>query len=453
MAGIFKSYDIRGIVPDQLTTGDAYRIGKAAVAYFKAKCVAVGRDARITSPDMAAALCAGINAAGADALDLGMGPTPISYFAAGSFGRKVVQGAIQVTASHNPAQYCGFKFTKANAWPMSYDTGIDEVEKLYLKDLPPLAKKPGKTRAVNIRRDYMRKCRQVADLDRRRPLRVAIDTGNGVTGDWLPDLLKGLPIKAVPLFWKPDGRFPNHEANPLKEENIKDLQAAVIKHKCDVGVAFDGDGDRVAFVDENGCAIPGDIAGALMAQVLLKREGRKIGTVLYDVRATRALAEVVKEAGGRAIQTRVGHSHIKAGMRREKAIMAAELSGHYYFRDFFYSDSGETAMFLILSLLSQSRQTASELVAPLTRFHHTGEVNFHVADARKTLKIVEKKFAGRAKKISKIDGVSIDMGDHWFNLRPSNTEPVVRLNLESLVSRKQMAEKRKELSAVIKGTA
>jgi len=452
MAGIFKSYDIRGIVPEQLTTGDAYRIGKAAAAYFKAKCIAVGRDARITSPDMSAALCAGINAAGADALDLGMGPTPISYFAAGSFGRKKIQGAIQVTASHNPAQYCGFKFTKADAWPMSYDTGIDEVEQLYLKDLPELARKRGKTRTVNIRRDYIRQCRRVADLDRKRPLKVAIDTGNGVTGAWLPDLLKGLPIKPIPLFWKPDGRFPNHEANPLKEENLKDLQAAVVKRKCDLGVAFDGDGDRVAFVDEEGAAIPGDLAGALMAQVLLKRE-KKTGTVLYDVRATRALAEVVREAGGRAIETRVGHSHIKAGMRREKALMAAELSGHYYFRDFYYSDHGETAMFLIFTLLSQSGKRASELVAPLKQFHHTGEVNFHVADARKTLENVEQLYASRAKSISKIDGISIDLGDYWFNLRPSNTEPVVRLNLESLVSREQMNEKRAEVSAAIQGTA
>lgn len=452
MAGVFKSYDIRGIVPEQLTTGDAYRIGKAAAAFFKAKCIAVGRDARLSSPDMAAALCAGINAAGCDALDLGIGPTPISYYAAGSLGRKKVQGAIQVTASHNPAEYCGFKFTKADAWPMSYDTGLNEVERLHGKDLPSLAKKCGKTRCLNIRKAYVQHCRRVADLDPGRTLKVAIDTGNGVTGAWLPDLLKGLPVKAVPLFWKPDGRFPNHEANPLKEENIKDLKAAVLKHRCDLGVAFDGDGDRVAFVDEQGCAIPGDLAGALMAKVLLGRE-KKLATVLYDVRATRALASVVQEAGGRAIETRVGHSHIKAGLRREKAVMAAELSGHYYFRDFFYSDNGETAMFLILSLLSRSGKPASELVAPLKRFHHTGEINFHVANAQKTLEIIEQQYAGKAKGISKIDGVTIDLGDWWFNLRPSNTEPVVRLNLESLVSREQMDAKKAEVSAAIQATA
>jgi phosphomannomutase len=218
-----------------------------------------------------------------------------------------------------------------------------------------------------------------------------------------------------------------------------------------VGVAFDGDGDRVAFVDERGVAVPGDLAGALMAKVLLEQEGG--GTVLYDVRATRALAEVVREAGGRAIETRVGHSHIKAGLRREKAVMAAELSGHYYFRDFFYSDNGETAMFLILTLLSRSGKKASELVAPLKRFHHTGEINFHVANARKTLEIIEQQYAGKSKGISKIDGVTIDLGDWWYNLRPSNTEPVVRLNLESLVSREQMDAKKAEVSAAIQATA
>jgi phosphomannomutase len=213
-------------------------------------------------------------------------------------------------------------------------------------------------------------------------------------------------------------------------------------------LAFDGDGDRVAFVDERGAAVPGDLAGALMAKLLLQQEGG--GTVLYDVRATRALAEVVRESGGRAIETRVGHSHIKAGLRREKAVMAAELSGHYYFRDFFCSDNGETAMFLILTLLSGSGKRMSELVAPLQRFFHSGEINFHVADAARTLAAVEARYAPQAKSVSKADGVSMDLGSWWFNLRPSNTEPVVRLNLESLKSKAEMDEKLAEVTAAIK---
>jgi phosphomannomutase len=446
MAGIFKSYDVRGLVPQQLTTGDAYKIGKAAASFLKGKTLAVGRDARIQSPAMSAALIAGINSAGCDCIDLGMNPTPMTYYATGVLGKKL-QGAIQVTASHNPAQYNGFKFTRGGALPMSYETGISDIEALVKDDKPDLAVKTGKTTIKNLRAGYIKHCLQFADL--RKPLKIAIDTGNGVMGDILPAILKGLPLKVVPLFFKPDGRFPNHEANPLKAENLVDLQKAVVDKGCDAGVAFDGDGDRVAFVDENGVAVPGDIAGALMAQVLLKKN--KGAKVFYDVRATKSLPEAIKAAGGVALESRVGHSHIKAGLRREKAVMAAELSGHYYFRDFFYSDSGETAMFLVLSLLSQSDSSMSELVRPLTRYFHTGEINFEVHDANKVIAAAEAKYGPQAK-ISKIDGVSLDMGSWWFNLRMSNTEPVVRLNLESLTSKEEMEAKKEEVSALIKGT-
>jgi phosphomannomutase len=446
MGGIFKSYDIRGTVPDQVTTGDAYRIGKAAVGHLKAKTLAVGRDARIHSPEFSAALIAGINAAGADCYDLGMNPTPMTYFATGMLGRQL-QGAIQVTASHNPAQYNGFKFTKGGALPMSYDSGLAEMETLYKQDEPGLGKSKGKTVLKNLRGSYIKHCRRFANLP--RPLKIAIDTGNGVMGDILPELLKGLPLKVTPLFFKPDGRFPNHEANPLKSENLVDLQKAVVDKKCDIGVAFDGDGDRVAFVDETGAAVPGDLAGALMAQVLLsKHPGAK---VFYDIRATKALPEAIAAAGGVALESRVGHSYIKAGLRREKALMAAELSGHYYFRDFFYSDSGETAFFLVLSLLSQGSKKTSELITPLKRYFHTGEINFEVHDAVKAISAAEQKYGPSAKNVSKVDGVSIDLGGWWFNLRMSNTEPVVRLNLESLRSQAEMEEKQAEVSKLISG--
>jgi phosphomannomutase len=445
MAGIFKSYDVRGKVPEQLTTGDAYRIGKATAAFLKARTLAVGRDARLQSPAMAAALMAGINAAGCDCIDLGRNPTPMTYYATGALGKQL-QGAIQVTASHNPSEYNGFKFTRGGALPMSYDTGINAIEALYKEDKPDLAKKRGKITVRNLRAGYIKLCRQFADI--KRPLKVAIDTGNGVTGDILPAVLKGLPLKIVPLFFKPDGRFPNHEANPLKAENIVDLQKAVVEKKCDIGVAFDGDGDRIAFVDETGEAVPGDVAGALMAQVLLQRN--KGGKAFYDVRATRALPEAIEKAGGIALESRVGHSHIKAGMRREGAIMAAELSGHYYFRDFYYSDSGETAFFLVLSLLSQGSAKMSELVKPLKCYFHSGEINFEVHDAAKVLAAAEAKYAATAKKISKVDGVNIDCGSWWFNLRMSNTEPVVRLNLESVASKEEMEAKKAEVIQLIK---
>jgi len=445
MAGIFKSYDVRGKVPEELSTGDAYRIGKAAAAYLKARTLAVGRDARLQSPAMSVALMSGINAAGCDCIDLGLNPTPMTYYATGVLG-KLLQGAIQVTASHNPAEYNGFKFTRGGALPMSYETGISEVENLYQRDLPLLAGKRGRITVRNLRPGYIKLCRQFADLQ--RTLKVAIDTGNGVTGDILPAMLKGLPLKVVPLFFKPDGRFPNHEANPLKPENLVDLQKAVVEKKCDLGVAFDGDGDRIAFVDESGAAVPGDVAGALMAQRMLQRNPG--GKVFYDVRATRALPEAVRAAGGVALETRVGHSHIKAGLRREEAVMAAELSGHYYFRDFFYSDSGETAFFLVLSLLSRSGTKMSELVKPLRRYFHSGEINFEVRDAAQVLAAAEEKYAGQAKSISKVDGINIDCGSWWFNLRMSNTEPVVRLNLESVASAEEMEARKAEVSQLIK---
>lgn len=445
MGGIFKSYDIRGVVPEQLTTGDAYRIGKAAAAYFKAKTLAVARDARIHAPEMSAALIAGITAAGADAIDLGMNPTPMTYYAAGQLGKEL-QGAIMCTASHNPSQYNGFKFTRGGALPMSYDTGLSDVEALYKKDQPGLGKTRGKVQLKNMRAGYIKHCLQFAAI--KRPLKIAIDTANGVMGDILPEILKRVPqIKCVPLYFKPDGRFPNHDANPLHLENLADLQKAVLKNKCDLGVAFDGDGDRVAFVDETGVPIPGDIAGAMMAQALLAKNPKS--KVFYDVRATKSLPEAIVAAGGVALESRVGHSHIKAGMRAQKAVMAAELSGHYYFRDFYYSDSGESAFFLVLSLLSQGTLKASERVRPLQRYHHTGEINFEVHDAAKVIAAAEAKYGSAAKSVSKVDGVSVDLGSWWFNLRMSNTEPVVRLNLESLVSRDEMETRKAELSKLI----
>lgn len=447
MAGIFKSYDVRGLAPGEINTGVAYRMGKATAAYLKARALAVGRDARLSSPDIAAALAAGMASTGCDVLDLGMGPTPVTYFASGHLGGGKLQGAIQVTASHNPAEYNGFKFTKRDALPMSYDSGLADVEKLFGQDLPKLGQRRGRIRKLDLRAQYVRHCRRFARLDPKRPLKVAIDTGNGVSGAIMPELLKGLPLKVAPLFWKPDGRFPNHEPNPLKEENLRALQETVRREGCALGVAFDGDGDRVTFVDEQGRTIPGDLAGALMARELLEEQGP--GVVFHDVRATRALAEVVREHGGRPIETRVGHSHIKAGLRRENALMAAELSGHYYFRDFYYSDNGEAAMFLVLSVLSHSGRSASELVAPLRRFFHSGETNFTVKDPAGTLAAIESQFALRAQRVSKVDGLTLDFGSWWFNLRPSNTEPVVRLAVESLKSREEMEARKAELAAAI----
>jgi phosphomannomutase len=279
---------------------------------------------------------------------------------------------------------------------------------------------------------------------------VAIETGNGVLGASLPALLRGLPIKVIPLLFKPDGRFPVHEPNPLKLENLELLRRTVREKKCDVGIAFDGDGDRLAMVDEKGEPIPGDMLLCLMAGELLKRE-RKGTAVLYDLRSSKAVARAIEAAGGRPVETRVGHSHIKAALRREKAVFAGELSGHYYFRDFYCSDSGEMALFAVLSLLSSQDRPISELIAPHRIYHHTGEINFEVENADAILAAVKAKYSASAGRIYELDGVSVDMGDWWFNLRKSNTEPVVRLNLESLVSAAHRDEKKAEVLALIRG--
>lgn len=442
MAGIFKSYDIRGTVPDQLSSGDAYRIGRAASGFFKQRPVAVARDARIHAPALTAALISGLNDGGSDVIDLGMGPTPLSYFAAGQLGSKRVAGAVMCTASHNPADYGGFKFTGPDAKPISYETGINQIEELYRDDKPGVADKRGKAKKLDLYPAYCRRLRRFAKW--KRTLKIAVDGGNGVIGARFAELVRGLPLKVVPLYFKPDGRFPNHEANPLKLENLRDLQEAVRAKKCDVGVAFDGDGDRVAFVDETGRPVPGDLAGVLMARVLLAKE--ESGIVFYDIRSSRIVAEAVRAAGGTPLPSRIGHSHIKAALRAQKAVMAAELSGHYYFRDFFHSDSGETAMFLILSLLGSGQAPLSAYVRDLRRYHHSGEHNFHVAGAHAALAALEKEYGPRAKTVEKIDGVTFDLGSWWFNLRPSNTEPVVRLNLESLASAEEMNAKLAELT-------
>jgi phosphomannomutase len=333
---------------------------------------------------------------------------------------------------------------------MSTGSGLEEVERLYHKDLPALGKKRGKVRSMKVLPQYIRFLRGFARLNPKRKLKIAIDCGNGVSGAILPGLLAGLPLQVVKLFWKPDGRFPNHEPNPLKIENLAILRETVRKGSCDLGVAFDGDGDRVAFVDELGEPVPGDLAGALMAQALLQDPVRAGGCVLYDVRATRALPEAIRQAGGDSRETRVGHSHIKANLRQApKGIMAAELSGHYYFKDFYYSDSAELALFLVLNLLSGASKPASQLVAPLKRYHHTGEINFEVHDIGRTLEAAEKAFGGGGAKVSKTDGLTVDLGAWWFNLRPSNTEPVVRLNLESLRSAEEMQLKFEAVKKVI----
>lgn len=438
--GIFKAYDIRGIVPDELNEESACRIGWAFATYLKARKICIGMDMRPSSPGMADAVARGASLAGSDVVMLGMVETPVINFVTASRG---LDGGIMVTASHNPAGYNGFKMCRANAVPLSGDEGIPAVEELFNSvnpndesSLVSLTGKTGKVENIDIWPAYITHAKKSLDL--KRPLKVVVDAGNGMAGVSFPKFIDGTPVEVIPMYFEPDGTFPNHEANPLKEENTEDLRKRVIQEKADVGLAFDGDADRVCFVDENGHTISCDMVTALLAMEFLSRKRGE--AVLYDLRSSKAVAETIKELGGRPIRCRVGHAFIKQDLRREDGVFAGELSGHYYFRDNFYTDSGLIAAGAVLSLLSREKRPLSSMIAPLRRYHSSGEINSRVSDPDKTIALLEEKY-GSGAKVDHLDGLTVDMGNWWFNVRKSNTEPVLRLNLEA-DSDEMMVEKR-----------
>jgi len=420
---VFKAYDVRGTYPDQVDEALFEKIGLAAVPVLKAKTVVVGRDMRPSGVPLAKAMIAGLTKAGADVIDIGMASTPMVYFATAFFG---AGAGVQITASHNPAEYNGCKFCREDAIPVAYDTGMAEMEQRIRAGTLPAAARAGKVETRPIGAEYLK--RLLSFRENIAPLKVVIDAGNGVMGAFLPALCAELPCRVTPLFWEPDGTFPNHEANPLKEENMRDLVKKVRELGADLGVAFDGDGDRCMVVDETGAIIPADFITALMARVMIGRE--KGATILYDLRSSWVCKEEVEKHGGKPSMCRVGHSFIKAQMRETKAIFAGELSGHFYFRDMHYTDNAELAMLSVLNLLSKERKKLSELVAPLHRYAASGEINFEVADKDGAMAAVEREF-GPGGEVKKLDGLSVIHRDWWCNVRPSNTEPVLRLNLEA----------------------
>lgn len=423
MAGIFKAYDIRGTYPDQLNEDIAYKIGYAAVSVLQAETIVVGRDMRESGVELSKALIRGINDAGANVIDIGMASTPMVYF--GVVHWKACAG-VQVTASHNPAEYNGFKFCGKMAVPVSFDTGLDQVEKLVKGNLP---QQPGKTGGVETREieaDYRAHLLKFADEI--KPLTAVVDAGNGVMGAFLPALFEKLPVDLIPLFFEPDGTFPNHEANPLKEENMRDLIAKVKETGADLGIAFDGDGDRSMYVDENGTIIPADFVTALIAGEMLEREPG--ATICYDLRSSKVTPEVIKAAGGVPVETRVGHSFIKQTMREKKSIFAGELSGHFYFRDTFTTDNAEMAAIQVLSIISKSGKKLSGLIAPFKKYFASGEINFEVEDTAEKLAELKATYADCLEQYE-LDGLTMKFKDWWFNVRASNTEPVLRLNLEA----------------------
>jgi len=421
---IFKAYDIRGVYGEELTAEAGRRIGRAVARWLRASELAVGRDARPSSPELSSALIEGIRDEGVGVVDLGLVSTPMLYFGVDVLG---LGGGIMVTASHNPARYNGLKVCREHAIPVGGDSGLQEIEALARESAPPRAPRGG-LRNEDVRAGYVRHVRSIGARCPR--LRVAIDCGNGMASVGLEPLLAELPLETERLYFEPDGTFPNHEADPLKLENLRDLIAAVKRTGADFGVAFDGDADRAMFVDERGEPIGADLMTGVLARALLRSHGG--GRVLYDLRSSRATAEAITEAGGTPEMCRVGHAFIKAQMRASGAVFAGELSGHFYFRfspDLVHDD-GVTAFAALLDVLAGEGKPLSALVDPLRRYAASGEINRRSRDIPGLLAALEADHAGRAE-ISKLDGLLVRYPDWWFNVRASNTEPVVRLNLEA----------------------
>jgi phosphomannomutase len=442
--GIFKAYDVRGRVPGELDAERAYDIGRAAARFFSADVLAVGRDARPHSPELGEALVRGLNDEGTDVLDLGLVSTPMLYFGVEHLG---AGGGIMVTASHNPAEYNGFKLCREHAIPVGEASGLREIERLVseVRGAAP-AKERGSRRDVEVREAYVE---HVFPSGVELPaLRVAIDCGNGMASVGLDPLLERLPLSVERLYFEPDGTFPHHEADPLKVENLREVSEAVRRVGADFGVGFDGDGDRAVFVDETGRPVSSDLMTTLLARQQLRRHPG--GRVLYDLRSSRVVAEEIERAGGTPAMCRVGHSFVKAQMREEDAVFAGELSGHFYFRfsPALVADDGTAAFVALLQLLAEEGGPLSRLVAPLRRYAASGEINSRVSDPARVIEAIEREHRG-APEVSRLDGLLVRYGDWWFNLRPSNTEPVLRLNLEA-DTEEEMVRHRDQLLARIK---
>ncbi len=441
---LFKAYDIRGIVPDELDAKKAYAIGRASAHFIADGPIAVGRDARSHSPELTAALIDGILDEGIDVIELGLTATPMLYFGVETLN---AAAGIMVTASHNPGEYNGFKICRAHAVPVGEDTGLREIEALLdARQVAPKAVTRGRSTSFDVGDGYTEHALAVGENF--PSLKVAIDCGNGMASVGLEQILEKLPIEVVRLYFEPDGRFPNHEADPLKVENLADVSAAVVREGADFGVAFDGDGDRAVFVDGDGVPISADLATALIARHLLAREPGAL--VLYDLRSSRVVAEEIERSGGVAKMCRVGHSFVKAQMREEGAIFAGELSGHLYFRfsDNLIADDGTAAFIAMLDVLGREGRPLGDLIEPLRRYSASGEINSRVADVDFVIDTIEKEHS-QAPELSRLDGLLVRYPTWWFNLRPSNTEPVLRLNLEADTT-DEMERRRDEMLARVK---
>jgi phosphomannomutase len=440
---LFKSYDVRGIYPSEIDDDVAYGIGRCFVALLGAKRIAVGRDMRQSGVALFEAFARGATEAGADVIDVGLVSTDALYFAVGKYE---LDGGVMITASHNPAQYNGMKFTRSQAQAISLDTGLSAIrDRLVAGVLPPKAATPGTISHRNILDDFAEHCLSFVDRAKIKPFKIAIDAGNGMAGETVPYVFKKLPCEVVPLFFELDGSFPNHPASPIEPENMADLQAAVRANGCDLGVAFDGDADRMFIVDEKGDLIDGTTVTALVAiNTLKKYPGSK---VLFNLICSRSVPELIEQNGGVPVRSQVGHSIIKKVMREEDVVFGGEHSGHFYFRDNWYADSGMIALLQCLELFSEANKPVSEVIAPIDTRSRSGEINSTVKDIPSKLAEIQGYYAGA--QIDHLDGITISYPDWWMNIRPSNTEPLLRLNVEG-DTHELMAQHRDEVLALIR---
>jgi len=444
---IFKAYDIRGLYPGDLDERIAQEIGRAFVSYLGARRIAVTRDMRVSSPAIAAAFIEGARTQGADVVDYGLAGTDMLYFAVAAYG---FDGGAQITASHNPKQWNGMKLVRRDALPLSGDAGIGDIRDMVTRGtVPAPISRAGQVSSADMLGAYVDHVCSFIDTSVIQPFNVVLDAGSGIGGLVAPPLFDRLPCRTTRLCFDIDGTFPNHEANPLIEENRRDITERVVADRADVGIAWDGDADRCFFIDGGGAFVPGDFVTALLAEsFLIKNPG---ATIIYDLRASYAVRDIVAQYGGRALMNRVGHAFIKRRMREENAVFGGEVTGHYYFRENFYADNGFIPALLILELMSKKRQTLVELLAPLRRrYFISGEINTKVA----SMAAVDARLAELAARyadatVSRLDGVSIEYPDWHCNVRPSNTEPLLRLNLEGLTPA-LMEEKRDEVVALIR---
>jgi phosphomannomutase len=445
VAALFKAYDVRGVYPTEINPSIAYLIGRAFVAYLHPSDVVVGRDMRLSSPALASALIDGILDEGANVCDIGLVSTDSLYFAVGKYG---FPAGVMVTASHNPSGYNGFKFCRSEARPLSMDEGIGEIRDLVVQNTFGQPRTRGELSTKNILPNFAEHVLSMIDPSVIRPLTIAVDAGNGMAGKIVPEVFKHLPVKLIPLYFELDGRFPNHPANPIEPENTRELGETIRAQHADFGIAFDGDADRMFILDGEGTFVGGDMITALAAKSLLRKHPGS--AIVYNLICSRAVPETIEREGGVGIRSRVGHSFIKALMRQHDAVFGGEHSGHFYFRDNWYADSGIIAALTIIELLSLEGVGIAEALRPLDHYVRSGEINSEVEDQQAVLAELERVHAGAM--LDYLDGLTISYPDWWCNVRASNTQPLLRLNVEAS-NAPQLWAKTSELLQIIRGEA